>query len=37
MSIYGKSVNIGRFDTKEEAAKAYLAKAQELRGEFAKC
>ena len=37
MSIYGKSIKIGRFDTKEEAAKAYLAKAQELRGEFAKC
>lgn len=37
MSIYGKSVNIGRFDTKEEAAHAYFEKAKELRGEFAKC
>lgn len=37
MSIYGKSVNIGRFDTKEDAANAYLEKAKELRGEFAKC
>jgi hypothetical protein len=32
-----KSVNIGRFKTKEEAANAYMMKAKELRGEFAKC
>lgn len=32
-----KSVNIGRFKTKEEAAAAYMVKAQEVRGEFAKC
>jgi hypothetical protein len=32
-----KNVNIGRFKTKEEAANAYIAKAQEVRGEFAKC
>lgn len=37
ISIYGKSVKIGRFDTKEEASRAYLEKAKELRGEFAKC
>jgi len=32
-----KSVNIGRFHTKEEAASAYIMKAREIRGEFAKC
>jgi len=32
-----KSVNLGRFKTKEEAANAYMRKAQEVRGEFAKC
>jgi hypothetical protein len=32
-----KNVNIGRFKTKEEAANAYIVKAQEFRGEFAKC
>lgn len=37
MSIYGKSLKIGRFDTKEEASRAYFEKAKELRGEFAKC
>ena len=32
-----RSVNIGRFKTKEEASSAYLLKAREARGEFAKC
>lgn len=32
-----KSINIGRFTTKEQAANAYLLKAKEIRGEFAKC
>jgi hypothetical protein len=32
-----KSVNVGRFKTKEEAADAYILKAREIRGEFAKC
>ena len=32
-----KSVNVGRFQTKEEAANAYILKAREIRGEFAKC
>jgi hypothetical protein len=32
-----KGVKIGRFDTKEEAANAYILKAKEIRGEFAKC
>jgi hypothetical protein len=30
------SCHIGRFDTKEEAAKAYREKAVELFGEFAR-
>lgn len=37
ISIYGKSIKIGRFDTKEDASNAYFEKAKELRGEFAKC
>jgi hypothetical protein len=32
-----KSVNVGRFQTKEEAANAYILKARKIRGEFAKC
>lgn len=37
MMINNKSVNIGRFKTKEDASSAYMVKAKELRGEFAKC
>lgn len=37
ITIDRKSVNIGRFKTKEEAASAYMEKAQQFRGEFAKC
>jgi hypothetical protein len=37
MTVDRKSVKIGRFDTQEEAANAYISKAREVRGEFAKC
>lgn len=37
MMMNRKSVNIGRFATKEQAAEAYLQKAREHRGEFATC
>lgn len=37
MMVNRKSVNIGRFKTREAAANAYMLKAQEIRGEFAKC
>ena len=37
MMVNRKSVNIGRFKTIEAAANAYMLKAQEIRGEFAKC
>ena len=37
MMVNRKSVKVGRFNSKEEASAAYLAKAKELRGEFAKC
>lgn len=33
----GKRVNIGRFQSKEQAMNAYLEKARELVGDFAKC
>ena len=37
ITVDRKGVNIGRFDTQEEAANAYISKAREVRGEFAKC
>lgn len=37
MTLNRKPINIGRFKTKEEASEAYLNKAKEHRGEFAKC
>jgi hypothetical protein len=37
MMVNKKSVNIGRFKTKEAAANAYMFKAKEIMGEFAKC
>lgn len=37
MMVNKKSVNIGRFKTKEAAANAYMLKAKEIMGEFAKC
>jgi len=36
ISIKGKRIHIGRFDTLEEASKAYIEKAKELHGRFAK-
>ena len=37
MMVNRKSVKVGRFKSREEASAAYLQKAKELRGEFAKC
>lgn len=37
LKVDGKVVNIGRFNTKVEAAIAYMTKAKELAGEFARC
>lgn len=36
ITINGKTIHLGRFSTKEEAAKAYDKKALELFGEFAR-
>jgi hypothetical protein len=35
--VNGKTIKIGRFATKEQAAEAYKQKAKEHRGEFAAC